>query len=219
MEYELLVREFQAYLSRQGIQKPAFTRNGLETFSSFPEYDQRRYVSQLRNYLDICLGAERENLDSLRDPRSVLNYVSFRLQIRIPEDFLDKICATDIVEVFDYQGTQLYRNLTFFEISDYTIDDFFGRTWDYLYERSSRVTKKIFERVAATAEVLQCIPFDVPEHYMRERYTENRKIVKVNLKYLAPLLRDGNPIAWIALSSASEVLAKTEFDVNAMEFI
>lgn len=218
-EYERLVHDFQAYLLEKGVRKAAFSERGLDSFRSFSLQNQLKFVAQLRNYVSICREAECVGIDALRNARGMLQFIKFKMRITIPDEFTNALCEQDIVEIFDYEGTQLYRNITFFDISDYTIDDFFGQTWDYLYERSSHVTKKIFERVALTASAKACVPFDVPEHYMRERATPNRKIVKVCLKNLAPLLSDGEPIAWAASSSALEVISRSDEQTETMTFI
>lgn len=218
-EYERLVNDFQSHLSRQGIAKRAFSPGGLQAFQACSLSQQESFVRQLRSYLDICLGLEEMGLSALRCTRNTLAAVGLRLRVTIPGEFVEALGDEDIVEIFDYEGNQLYRNLSFFEISDYTIDDFFGRTWDYLYERSSVVTRQIFEKVARTATERKCIPFGVPEHYMRERATEKRKIVKVSLKYLAPLLHGERAVAWIASSTASEVVGQTDPAVEGVQFI
>jgi hypothetical protein len=218
-DYARLLRSFEQLLARHGIQKKAFSDQGLARFQSLPADQQRHFSEQLSKYLQVCLEAEASGIDIRYDSLGMLKYLCFRLRIRIPEEFLTTLTADDIIEIFDYHGNQLYRNLHFFEVSDYTIDDFFGNTWDYLYERSTAITKKIFAQIARTEQELECVPFSVPVHYMRERATENRKIVQVNLKYLAPLLKDGKAYAWIASSRATPVVDRSTIESESLSFI
>ncbi len=218
-EYLGLLQKFEQLLARHGIHKKAFSQNGLARFQRLPLDQQQNIAAQLNKYLQVSLDAEASGIDIRYDSLGMLKYLCFRLRTKIPEDFLTTLGADDIIEIYDYSGNQLYRNLHFFEVSDYTVDDFFGNTWDYLYERSSVITNKIFAQIARTEQELKCVPFAVPVHYMRERASENRKIVRVNLKYLAPLQRDGTAYAWIASSQATQVIDKSSIESESLKFL
>jgi hypothetical protein len=218
-EYLSLALRFQNLLARNGISVSAFSDRGLEHFLSFPEHDQYRFTAQLRNYLAICEGGELEGIDIAKDSARMIRYTAKTLNFTLSEEFMDTITSQDILEIFSYEGVQLYRNFRFFEISDYTIDDFFGRHWEYLYERSESVSRQLAERLEAATKLKQCLPFAIDEHYMRERATANRKIVKVNLRYVAPLLRAGNPVAWIASSQAKIITNKTDAEAEKLIFM
>ncbi|MGE3260908.1 MAG: hypothetical protein AB7K68_03920 [Bacteriovoracia bacterium] len=218
-QYLALVNQFQHFLLRNGINRRTFSAGGLEHFRLLPIADKEKYFRQLRDYFLICQDLEEESIDALRNPRQALRSIAFRFRVSIPEEFINQLTGEEIVEIFDFEGTQLFRNLTFFDISDYTIDDFFGRSWDYLYERSKSVTNIILDHVEKVAKMKTCLPLEGPEHYMRERATENRKIVKVTFGHIAPLLRDGQAIAWIASTTAKEVLASSDQTGESIHFI
>jgi hypothetical protein len=217
-EYESLVHRFQQFLSRNGINVRAFSEGGLAHFLRFGLADQERFTNQLRSYLAICVAAEKSGIDVLNDTSYMVRFTANMLKIGVPEDFISTITSQDIVEIFNYEGTQLYRNLHFFEISDYTLDDFFGHHWIELYERAQSVTQKLIERVEYATQQKKCVPFGIEEHYMREMATKNRKIVKVRLKYVAPLLRGGRPVAWIASSEAEIVAPTTSVEAEKLLF-
>lgn len=218
-QFAHFVKQFQLFLSRNGINKRAFSDGGLENFKSLPRIEKERYFKQLRDYYLVCQDLESEGLDTLRNPKKALESLSFRLDISVPDEFIDQLTGEEIVEIYDFEGNQLYRNLTFFEISDYTIDDFFGRSWDYLYERSSAVTNIIIQHIEKVAKMKSCMRLEGPTHYMRERATANRKIVKVTFGYISPVLRDGTAVAWIASTTAQEVIPKTSEESECITFI
>ncbi|RYZ92078.1 MAG: hypothetical protein EOP06_05350 [Proteobacteria bacterium] len=218
-EYQKLVYSIRSHLTKYGLKKRAFSKNNISRFSELPFQSRYEIVLRLRAYQALCQDGEDCGFGALEDPKALLRFVAFRLRVNTPEDFLAALAPGDIVEIFDFDGEQVYRNINFFEISDYTLDEIFGSSWDLLYERSKSVTKKIFERVEVAAKTRGCIPFDIPEHYMRERCTEERKIVKVRLKYLASLTRDGEAVAWIASSEAVDLPASEKAVENKLRFI
>lgn len=217
-EYQSLVLRYREMLLGKGISVRAFSRGGLNRFLGYSFSEQEMYVSQLRDYYQICKLGELAGLDIVNDTKSMMEFTARHLNFSVPDEFISKIASQDIVEVFNYDNIQLYRNMNFFKISDYTVDDFFGTSWDKLYERAQSVTDKLIFKVGEATRKGQCIPFDIDPHYMREYATENRKIVKVNLKFVAPLMRYGKPVAWAASSSAEVYIPKTTNEAEKLKF-
>ena len=218
-EYNSLVLKFQNLLLQHSVNVKAFSSQGLKRFQNLEVQEQEKYTSQLRNYYNICNTASEAGIDIANNTKEMVEFTSNQLKLTAPSDFLKTVTTNDIVEVFDYEGTQLYRNMKFFEISDYTIDDFFGARWDQLYDRAESVTQKLIERVEYATSIKKCIPFDIDEHYMRESATKNQKIVKVHLKYIAPLLRNNTPVAWIASSEAEVVQTESKKSESKISFL
>lgn len=217
-EYESYVHRYQSLLKSYGIMIKAFLPDGLGRFLKYPKKQQKQYLLQLKSYFEICQKAQEKGVDIVNDTIQMLKFTADSLGAHCPEEFLSKIEPGDIVEVFDYQNTQLFRNMKFFEISDYTINDFFGSQWDALYERAESVTNKLIAKVEEASRKKKCIPFDIEDHYMREKETENRKVVKVKLKHISPFLKDDKPIAWAASSSAEIIFAKTDEEAEKLVF-
>lgn len=218
-DYIQSVLSFQQLLMRHGIRKAAFAEGGRERFYRLDPAERFLYLRQLKSYLKLCLDAEAQGIDLIYDTRGMLERTAWSLRLSIPQDFTRELIAEDIVEIFDYDGIQLYRNFRFFEISDYTLDDLFGSPWNLLYERAESLTKLLFERVDQCTSQRKCLPFNIPEHYMRERATSSRKLVKVNLAKVAPLLRDGKPFAWIASSRAEVVVEQSDDEAEKICFL
>jgi hypothetical protein len=201
-------------------ERPLFSGKEAQRFCSLGPKDQTNSLRWLENMCVSHLGSLEEALGKKDLSLSALEVVEKCEGVRVDREFKRRIEKGDLVEIFDFQGQQVFRNLNFSMLSDYCIDDFFGRTWDELYERSIRFNNLLSEKVEEVRKGGRTIPFGIPKHYMRERLSPKKKVVEVELKFLGPAFNEkSEAVLWIASSSARPVSESSGDKMEWLHFI
>lgn len=117
----------------------------------------------------------------------------FRISMRgmgltFPADFLDHVGEEDLIEGYDMNRFQIFRNMRFMEKSSYSLLDMLSYDWPMLFERSSAITQKM---ISYCDEILwaanKTIRFDIPRHYIRELRSTEKQMMEVDFQALSPL--------------------------------
>lgn len=148
--------------------------------------------TQMRHVLETFRICASEGLDPWDDKHF------FRLSMRgmgltYPADFLDHVGDGDLVEGYDMNRFQIFRNMRFMEKSSYSLLDMLSYDWPLLFERSTAITSKM---ISYCDEILwaanKTIRFDIPRHYIRELRSEEKQMVEVEFQALSPLFAGPN---------------------------
>jgi len=108
--------------------------------------------------------------------------------ITFPSDFLDHITSGDVIEGYDFDRKQVFRNMAFMQNSGYSLIEMLANEWPALFDRSKMVTDQM---IAYCDDILwkanKTIPFNIPVHYVRERESSERLLWEISFRYLSPL--------------------------------
>lgn len=141
-------------------------------------------LNLLKSSFQNCIS---ENIDPWDDTEF------FRLSMRTfgviyPSDFVSTLDPDTLIEGYDANRFQIFRNMRFMETSSYSLLEIQSYEWPMLFDRSSRITDSIIEY---SDEVLwinnRTISLDIPEHYIKEVRTERPQILQVKFKHMCPL--------------------------------
>lgn len=135
------------------------------------------------------------------------------LDLTTDEDNFTKIESGDIVEVYNLDFIQIYRNFEFMRHSSYSLLDVAGNEFYRLYERSTLVNDQIFS-AARQVSADPKTPIDaraiVPTHPLRERFSPKRREFFLTFKHIVPVYaasgpRQGQMNGYLTIQSAAEV--------------
>lgn len=108
-------------------------------------------------------------------------------------DFLDKISGDDVIEGYDRNRFQIFRNMRFMEKSGYSLLEILSYEWPQLFDRSPLITNKM---ITYCDQVLwdenRTILFDIPKHYLRELRSREQLMFEISFRYLSPLFSGPN---------------------------
>lgn len=159
-------------------------RNLLSTISP----DRLHAVeSNMVSVLDVLTVCTNEEIDPWND-HEFFRLSMRSLQLSSPKDCLDNVKSGDLIEGYDLNRMQVFRNLQFMEYSNYSLIEILAFEWPMLFERSQAITEKMITFCDETLwSKNQTIPFNVPTHYMRELQTEHRQLYEIRFKNISPL--------------------------------
>lgn len=179
----------------------------------------RKRVSQsLRDLTHDLLVCERDGLDPWNDGL-FLTVSMRRMGLTYPMDWLDHIVEGDLVEGYDMNRFQVFRNLQFMQKSSYSLVELMSYEWPVLFDRSSIITQRL---MTYCDEILwlqnKTIVFDVPVHFIRELRSVDRQVLEVQFKYLSPLFSGpGRPYG--ILASCRAIPVKHDDPVDKVRFV
>ncbi len=139
--------------------------------------------------------AALENATSFKDKtdnKSIIKNVLDFMKFTAPADFIDKIKEDDIVEIYNLEGIQIFRNLKFYETTTYGLTDLLTHEWFELYYRSSKITEKLMmyaEQVFENPSNDIVYEMDeVPVHMIKEIKADPIQLCEIKFKNIAPVI-------------------------------
>lgn len=172
-------------------------------------------------------GAMEENMTSLLDVLTVCSLEQidpwddrefFRLSMRslrlsYPSDCIQNFVSGDLVEVYDMNRLQVFRNMQFMEYSNYSLIEILSIEWPKLFDRAAVITEKMIQFCDDTLWLKnQTIPFNIPAHYMRELQTDERQTYEIRFRYISPIFSGPNQPFGILGTCACRLISSTGKD-------
>ncbi|MBX3022320.1 MAG: hypothetical protein KF799_11660 [Bdellovibrionales bacterium] len=146
-------------------------------------------LSELTESLLTCAAEDKNPWDDAEFFRISMR----RMGLSYPPDFLDHVQQGDLIEGYDMNRIQIFRNMTFMQKSGYSLIEIMCYDWPTLFDRSSAITNKM---LSYCDEILwqanRTIPFEIPHHFQRERQSGERLMWEVQFRHLAPLFSGPN---------------------------
>ena len=182
-----------------------YALSSLPHFGALSLAEQQEAVMKLAQYVSICQDVVASG-GSLRSTRTFV-WRAFREFGWTPSSKLFEAMGEDhVVEIYDLNNIQLFRNFRFFEFCSYTLEDIFTRPWMQLFQRMSQsqtddllgfVTKLVKSRTRET------IFPDLGIQNTREVDSELRYQVDIEVDSMALLFdATAEPVAFIACERA-----------------
>ena len=168
-----------------------------------------RIESKLIAFLRALDMTETEGIDPF-DDKKFLQLSMRQIGVSFPLDLLEKMTTEDLIEGYDGDRMQVFRNLRFMETSSYSLLEILSHDWPTLFNRSSAITDHL---ISYSDEILwannRTIDLAVPTHYIQERRALDPQVLEIEFRHLAPLYTGpGRPFGFIATCRARVVETK-----------
>lgn len=175
-------------------------------------------AGSLRNMI-YALGVCEEKDINPWDEREFFHISMQAMGISYPLDMLKKVEKEDLIEAYDADRLQIFRNLRFMETSAYSLIEVSSQSWPELFKRSSAITEamiswsdeKLWERNSV-------VPFTIPEHYIKEYMASSPQVIHIQFKYMAPLFQGPNRPYGFACSCRAQIVDAHSRD-SKLDFI
>lgn len=174
-------RSFGVEFKRSG---PATARH-LLTLPAKHRADLKTSLEKLNTDFVLCA---QEDVDPWDDKK--FWQLSMRnLGVSYPGDLIDRMGPDDVVEAYDLDRRQIFRNMRFMEATSYSLLEVLSYEWPVLFERSRAITEQIMrigEHIVWSENRIVEVAH-IPEHYIREIRSSQPQVCRVQHKYIAPL--------------------------------
>ncbi|RYZ82587.1 MAG: hypothetical protein EOP06_21425 [Proteobacteria bacterium] len=207
-----LIEVYRAQLERLsglcasiGISRPAYLSKELPHFQKLSSEAKIAAVTSIQFFLKICEEATASGeqlMDTKRLTWRALRHFGF-----VPsEDLFSTMTEDTIVEVYNTDNIQVFRNFEFFKFCSYTLEDTFCRPWPELFRRPDPfIAKAVQDRLT---EVLNTgsrslVPSGISSHVVEEIDSLRLNRMMLEIRDFAALYDKQNQLAgYIALERA-----------------
>ncbi|MFV3407586.1 hypothetical protein ACNH6C_03200 [Bdellovibrio bacteriovorus] len=190
--FRLLCERLALVLEKEGLSVKPYHDPALPHFCRLANDQKDLALQTLKDYVEICQEVQAESYSLKDSPRFC--WKALRRWGLVPSsDFFDKLEMANIVEIYTSDNLQIFRNLRFFEVSTYTLEELYTLEWWKLYGREEAVTRDLF---AAALDLLSgkvpgTMRFQVGKHQLWELCSEGLRRFEVEPRYASSLRRSG----------------------------
>lgn len=183
------------------------------------------YVNESLPYFSLCSVERKKNiLGNLKanveiydsylyessgqkptNPSALLWRALQQLELRPSGSLFSFISPDDVIEIHLIDGTQIFRNLAFFDYCSYSLEELYCCSWNDLYSHSSQALAKLMEldRKMFLGEIRDVTALDFGSHIIKELRSPLKYQINAKMKYLAPLFGvDSRAVATIVIEEA-----------------
>jgi hypothetical protein len=196
-------RRLNEVLGNYGFLQRRFTDPALSHLSRLSFCKREEVLKTTRLFERIAAEALVDQVD-LWNTSNLMKLTFRELKLQYSQDFLSTIELDDVVDGYDLNNHQIFRNLRFMEICSYDLHDVLSFDWPILFERSQVVTNQIMECVTEVIETGRTVSMDhIPAHYMKEHRSTDRQLFRVKFRHMGPIFAGvGRPAGFLASSKA-----------------
>lgn len=177
-----------------GIRGSAFSSADLSRRLKSPALEGSRVLISARSLESTMRLEQAWDFDTLSKDYELacLNRALWTTGYRCRFDLDSYISEGDVIEIYNADFMQLYRNLTFFDLTGYTFLDLLENEFHRLYSRPEFVTLKVMQQVQQVLSTEMPLKCSIPIHEMVEVLSPEQRCFLTEYRYIIPLHdRDG----------------------------
>ena len=184
------LESFQGMVSKYGFQVRTHSEKSLQRFLGLEKHTQAEIIKGFTSYLSFLTKFQMDGLD-LREDSLLLKTFLQQMGFIYDKGLSDQISPGDVIEVYTADQIQIFRNLVFMDLCNYTLLDLLTHDPYELYERSDLIKKELNQAVTTlSGRPMNTEPLDmshIPKHILREKFSDQRLSSMVEFKCLSPL--------------------------------
>lgn len=220
-QFRALAEATAKILNLNKISTRPYDNQALPLFSLLNPTRQQTSLAQLRTYfgtLQACLDTK-----SATENQSVWSALQL-LGLKPTSDIFEKISSDYAIEIYDGEGIQAWRNLTFMSVCSYTLEEMFSLTWQERYERSPLAEKQTTEVVIDifTGKIKGTTACQI-HNQISETCSGGKFVIDVFHEYISPLTGPNSGVSGFIVLSKVKLLRQNSiaypsaFDYRADE--
>jgi PAS domain-containing protein len=196
------------FLADEGVNKSPYFSRDLPHFSELAADEQAEAVRVLGHTLEIFDEVKTAG-GTLADTPQLIWRSLRRLNWTPKSDVFDKIEKGDVIEIYSTEHRGLFRNLAFYDLVSYSLEDVFARKWFELFKRDEKKTAEIFQFVDRILrdEFRETTAPGFGHHLCYEMRSPARLHYKMSVKYVSPVYKEGKIAGYVAIETC-EVVGK-----------
>lgn len=149
-------------------QLPLVSREHKSTMCAYYE-QQIEWIKELRSVPRMSEIEENDEADEVVSEKALLKKAIDHYGFLVGDDFWKTFEKDLIIEIYGENMIQLYRSLSFYELTGYSVLDLSVFEWYVLWERPRRIMDMMAEKSAQILEASSGLAtFEIPRHVNRE---------------------------------------------------
>lgn len=188
-----ILDQLQFCLSKKGSRIGVYSPHSINKLLQMEYSELENLKKHLSCFLNIVerfdFNLQEDEFLSQSDEVECLKHAFDEYGLCFGDEEFGFISQGDIVELYNLENIQIYRNLEFLKVAPYDLATILSSKWTDLYERPSDITQAIATRVGEilSSNVIKASPFNVPIHPMKAVSNAEQVVVEINLKFIKPV--------------------------------
>lgn len=219
---KILMENFCEELLFLGYKLKPYTDESLQKFQQFDIDKQQKVFLSFSSYYDLLSNLQASKVD-LNSNKMLLWNALKHLGYRPCPDLLDYIDEEDVIEVYNSEFLQVFRNFRFMELCSYSVLDTFSHSWSELFVRPKTVDETLgtigFQ--IFSSQIDKTIPVQVEDHYLFEIFSEDMHYFKIKQKFASPIFNEQKVVGGVVATLGAQFLGanynKENFLVKLVE--
>lgn len=217
-EFRELADAVVTLCARYEVQVRSYANPELPLFSALSPAAQEKALRGLRTYL-ASLKMVEDHDEDLRDDQRSLWYALSTLGLLPPSQLFSLFKSGEVIEIYDMEGFQIWRNFNFLKICSYTLEEMYSIEWHRRYRRSSEKSQECLEKIGLlmsqkSPEIYNAL---IGEHILEETESRERLMLSARHDWLIRLNdRAGIFSAWMGISTV-EILKDRRLEPSIPE--
>jgi len=212
-EFRHIADQICAIADKYQVKIRGYHSSELPHFRALPQARQETVLLRLKAFLGSMEVTESmgERLDSQK--RALWCGLS-ALGLVPPSELFSRIDDnSEIIEIYNLEGFQVWRNFNYFDVCSYTLEEIYSIDWNDLYLRSDEKTEECRQKITAllTGQTPDLFDANVENHEITELCSQYRFVVEARHGILCRLKDKGGQLAAWVVVSKGRVLRKVEF--------
>jgi hypothetical protein len=205
-------------LSQNGVNASDAAPVSIHNFCIASEKKQNLILNNIGTYLeilsqDIEIESPKPNI-KIEEARLKKALRAFNLSA-LDKNIFNLIDEDDVIEIYNDEGIQLYRNITFCKLCSYSLLDLAVNSWDELYDKPTAIKNKIMSKINEVMTTSEgTVAYEMSSYIQREKfiYAKTLKTFLVKPKFISPLLDNlsGRRVAMLSTYSAKILTEGTD---------
>lgn len=204
-------------LCKAGIPARPYTPLALQKLLSFSEEQQRQLLSQLQLWSSVITSVEFGGDFDFSAEIAMVEKAVQKLRFQLRNHSWTDTDENQIIEVYNLEGIQLYRSLSFFKTCGYSLLDLCVHEWFILWERPQKVLQEMNLALQSrlTGHTKDPSP-GIPPHLVMETYNDGftqpflPRAIFVNFTKWYPLYSESGDMTGFILTSTAKVVSEGE---------
>lgn len=205
------------FMSEQSLPVVPNSDSAFGKLAELPDSKKHQIFQYLKNLNYLCLNGYEPDPESpsseYPEKKLVEKALSFfKLRLKNTEFWKD-VQFSDLIEIYDENGYQIFRSFNFFHTCGYSLMDVLTNEWYVLWERPKFVLNAMLN---CANEVLEgkrmgVTPMGVPTHIVKEIYSGTDaadfvpRSILVDFGNICPLYNDQDSIGGFILNSTCKI--------------
>lgn len=205
--FKKLADEIVRIGKKNDVKIKGYHSESLPLFSALSATAKTNALKHLETFLRSLEMVENSGGNHSSQERALWGALS-TLGLLPPTEMFSLFHPDDVVEIYDLQGIQIWRNFNFLGICSYTLEEVFSLEWHKRYSRDEERTLECQEKVGMllSGQTPTIYHVDVSEHLVEESLSAERFILSLKYRFIARLKNtEGTLSAWIVASQVKIV--------------
>ena len=177
---------YSQQLQERGHKVKPYTERSVAKLLSLSAAEQVRFLARFEYFSILMMDAKTTG-----DDKYFLKMCAERLGLIFDKTAYDDIRPGDVIEIYNTDLIQVFRNFEFFDVCSYTLLDLLTNEFYELYERGQLINQGLFGAISTLntrAFNMDAIDLmNLPQHLLQEKFSTDHLRSLVQFKKMYPV--------------------------------